>query len=73
MLEMKHWREKRNTMEAVENNDFFTPTPERSPTFDKRSQSSVKKNSTAPTYSVLRRAKKIKPKDNIGLDFFHEQ
>ena len=73
MLEMKHWREKRNTMEAVENNDFFTPTPERSPKFDKRSQYSMKNTSTAPTYSVFRRAKKIKPKDNIGKDFFHEQ
>ena len=49
-------------MEAVENNDFFTPTPERSPRFDKRSQYSMKNTSTAPTYSVFRRAKKIKPK-----------
>ena len=73
MQEIKHRREKRYTVEAVENNDFFTPTPERSPKFDKRSPSSVKNSSTAPTYSVFRRAKKIKPKDNIGLDFFHEQ
>ena len=71
MQEMKHWREKRNTMEAVENNDFFTP--ERSPKLDKSSQYSMKNTSTAPTYSVFRRAKKIKPKDNIGIDFFHEQ
>ena len=27
--------------------------------------------STLPTYSVFRRARKIRPKDNIGLDFFH--
>ena len=73
MQEMKQRREERNTIEAVENNDFFTPTPERSPKFDKRSQYTVKNTTTAPTYSVFKRAKKIKPKDNIGLDFFHEQ
>ena len=69
MQKIKQRREKRNTIEAVENNDFFTPTPpERSPKFDKR-----KNTATAPTYSVFKRANKIKPKDNIGLDFFHGQ
>ena len=52
---------------------FFTPTPERSPKYDKSSQYFMKNTSTALAYSVFRRAKKIKPKDNIGIDFFHEQ
>ena len=71
LKEMKEKREKINFVEAEENNDFFTPTPEKSPKLDKRNVHSENDTSTLPTYSVFRRARKIRPKDNIGLDFFH--
>lgn len=73
LKEIKEKRDKINLVEADENNDFFTPTPEKSPIFEKRNQLSEKNISTGQTYSVFRRARKIKPKDNIGLDFFHQR
>ena len=66
---MKDRKENKKSGEAEENNDFFTPTPEKSPRLEKRNQYS--ENNTIPTYSVFRKATKIKPRDNIGLDFFH--
>ena len=71
LKDIKAKRDQKNSVEANENNDFFTPTPEKSPMFEKRNQLSDNNISTGQTYSVFRRARKIKPKDNIGLDFFH--
>ena len=75
-----------NVADQGHSNDFFSVTPEqeKSPKFNRKEKFDDSKKeemrnkidideNKSKSYSVFRKARKIMPRDNIGLDFFSKQ
>ena len=69
-----------NVADQGHSNDFFSVTPEqeKSNQFDNSKKEEMRNKidideNKSKSYSVFRKARKIMPRDNIGLDFFSKQ
>ena len=69
-----------NVADQGHSNDFFSVTPEqeKSNQFDNSKKEEMRNKidideNKSKYYSVFRKARKIMPRDNIGLDFFSKQ